>query len=1095
MDINKKSVGIANTNSNLNYYEEYYGSGSNNVGLGNIWYDSHLIPSQPPATDTPVVRLMTNVDLVRVSATSNAFKLRDNLNDLKYAIFGSGCVNTVNVYTNTTEIMTNPYTNETGTDREIPPPTTIDYFPIITTDNGILGPSNSIYIDHASGLIYFNKVDPNNIPKSITFHKYVGRLGITQDIAVNWTNPIINYKTTIINTVISEPGAVLYYYYIRTNDNLHYKAGEIYINYNQTTAVLSDRIIEHSGTASGVDINNISFEAEVVLSSSGVIKLMLHCINLSGIYYLNITETETPITTLFDKASSYLRVSNLGDAAFTHNKILQLDTSVVGVVIYYTIIDQLTTVPVNPGRLNQQAGKLNYTWSVDNAGVKEVSGEPPVLNFPLIGENYIIEFSTEIDANNKFILYADINGTDKKYTIELNYITYNMSRVINNIPSGTQIIDSLDRAVTNYKIYKYCLRDNALPRPNVTCGEIAVICDSTGVRAVNYRYTKSAGRGPANDLLLIPDENTVTSQIDFDAIDFDNLVNVRLISSTTTDLYLFEKTTPLSNTLVFPSSNPSNVNPIILPSTEVSIPINNVTYPYTHTLLTLSPSENAHVFIVTATNDIGCKTTKEIAIYYTPNNPPATATPAGTGYFVSNVRTLLDDVGDCTKISIGARWDGVNPVIYADITSQIWTFATCYINITANYTNLTEIAAGVIEIPLDTLLLSSNGASYYYFIKTTDNLNMRMGDIFLSFNNSTNTTDASVVLDSRAFINPVYITTNPAGTIGNTFDIAFGTSIDAGTNSLILQGNNAKSVGCQIYLFKHTPISNIDSYIGGTNSIIKQSKTFTLNPSSTVLIDEFTETDKIKILNPTSVNPNKVDELMVSKVLHYNLNNTNTSPGQFARVGELFIQWQGSSLSVNDRFSYDTGRSPPDASIGNVSLVTVKTVTYVNNTYVYRIYAINTGTDTYNLRINPTIILSNLISVNSNVNVNINGNSPTLTTNASRSKYLIKYYTKNVTSTIVADYIIYDGTVGNNKRKMGSIKVMWDSINAASTIVNTISYNEVADPTGLAALDGIVGAEIVDDPTDNNVQKKLVALYLDAPTNSNYYFKMRDFTF
>lgn len=1095
MDIVKKSVGIANTNPKLNYYEEYYGSGSNNVGLGNIWFDSHLIPSQPPTSDTPVVRLINNASLTRVN-NSNAFRLTTNLNDLKYAIFGSGCINTVNVYTNTTEIMYNPYnspTGESGTDKDIIVPTSIDYFPIITlTDGSILGPSNSIYIDHFAGLLYFNKV-PESLPSTITFHKYVGRLGITQDTAVNWTNPIINYKTTIINTVISEPGAVLYYYYIRTNDNMHYKAGEIYINYNQTTAVLSDRIIEHDGVPiAPIDINNISFEAEVVLSSSGVIKLMLHCINLSGIYYLSITETETPITTLFDKSSSYLKVSNLGDSlAPTHNRILQLDISTVGVVCYYTIIDQLTTDPVNPGRLNQQAGKLNYTWSVDPAGAQEVTGESPVLNFPLIGENYIIEFSTDITAG-KFNLYADIVQTDKRYTVELNYVTYINAKIITPINATiNQVFDTLDRSATNYKIYKYCLKDSAPLRPNIICGEIAVVCDSTNERASNYRFTKSAGRGPNNNILIDGDENDVTTLISFDVVDNGNLVDV-LVSFDATQttgpytMYLFEKTTPLSSTLVFPASNPSNVNPVVLPSNEITVPNTATSFPYTHTLLTLNPAENAHIYIVTATNDVGCKTTKEIAIYYSQNNPPGIATPPGTGYFVSRVRTLQDDVGDCSKVVIDAKWTGTNPIIYADIYSQVWTFATCHINLIANYSNLVNInsaAAG----DLDTLLPSSNGASYYYFLKTIDGLNMRMGEIYLSFNNSSTSPD--IVLDfGIPYGNAGDPMANPPEAVGDTSGISINASV-VGTN-IILGCINTSVQNCQVYLFKHTPVSNIDSYIGGTNSIIKQPKVFTLN-SAPVLIDEFTENDKIKVLNATTVNPNKLDELMVSKILHYSINNTDTTPGTFARVGELFIQWGGSSLNVNDRSSYSPTRNIADASVINVKLGFLRTITYENNTYVYRIYATNTVDNTYNLRISPTLILSNLISVSSNVNVNINANSTTIDAILPNVRYLIKYYKKNATSSVVADYMLYTGTGGD--REMGTIKMMWNSTNTSDDTVNISFHNK----TTVNVSGFIFNAIVVNDPANNAPEKKLVALYLEKNMNDNtpYTFKMRDTTF
>lgn len=114
--------------------------------------------------------------------SGNAYKLVNNVNDLKYAIYGSGCINSVNPYTTTTEVMINPYTGDVGNDLTKLIPTTIDYFPVIElSDGSIAGPLNNVYIDHFASMLYVE----NGVPIRITFHKYVGRLGVAMDTPVN----------------------------------------------------------------------------------------------------------------------------------------------------------------------------------------------------------------------------------------------------------------------------------------------------------------------------------------------------------------------------------------------------------------------------------------------------------------------------------------------------------------------------------------------------------------------------------------------------------------------------------------------------------------------------------------------------------------------------------------------------------------------------------------------------------------------------------------------------------------------------------------------------------------------------------------------
>lgn len=126
--------------------------------------------------------------------------------------------------------------------------------------------------------------------------------------------------------------------------------------------------------------------------------------------------------------------------------------------------------------------------------------------------------------------------------------------------------------------------------------------------------------------------------------------------------------------------------------------------------------------------------------------------------------------------------------------------------------------------------------------------------------------------------------------------------------------------------------------------------------NSTTLIDEFRESDLIKIANATSSNPNKTDELMVSKLFHYTLNDgTNNT-----RTGEILVQWQSSTLNIDDRFSLPN----------NTDVTFTKNVLFVNNTYLYQIFANTTLTSGYTLKISPTLILSNLNVPINLVNVN-----------------------------------------------------------------------------------------------------------------------------
>lgn len=72
-------------------------------------------------------------------------------------------------------------------------------------------------------------------------------------------NPITKYKTTVINSIIIEPSTKIYYFYISSTDNSNYKAGELFVNFTSTTAVVSERNIE----STGADIP-VYFEAEIV---------------------------------------------------------------------------------------------------------------------------------------------------------------------------------------------------------------------------------------------------------------------------------------------------------------------------------------------------------------------------------------------------------------------------------------------------------------------------------------------------------------------------------------------------------------------------------------------------------------------------------------------------------------------------------------------------------------------------------------------------------------------------------------------------------------------------------------------------------------
>lgn len=1017
MNLIKKFNGIANTDNKKRYYEEYYGSGGSPVSLGSIWYDAHQIPSIPPTSNTAFVKIISGADLQLVSG--NAYKLTSNCNDLKYAIFGSGCVNSVNPYKGTTEIMSNPYTGETGDDLTISVPTSIDYFPIIElSDGSIAGPLNSVYIDHFSGLLYVE----TGVPVRITFHKYVGRLGVAIDTPANWINPITKYKTTIFNSIIIEPSTKIYYFYISTTDNSDYKAGELFVNFTSTTAVVTERNIE----STGADIP-VYFEAEIINGE----KILLHIINITGTYNLFIEEQDS---TLYNKIPSNIKLTNITNGS----QILTLNKSNLGVVCYYTILDTDTNTI-------QQAGKLNYVWNSFN----EITGENPSINYPAINTTNTATFTPTI-VGDDFIL--TINDLDFNSIVELKYLTYNTAAVVTlNAPS--QIIDFIDRTINGYKIYKFKINDNA---GNTIAGEIAIICDTSRAVVANINFKKSSGVGIAGDSIA-PDFNSVTRDINF-LVDEDAtgvFLKADIQTGSSFEMRYFAKTTELESVVIFPSTNPSNVNPVILSTPNVIIPQTNTIYPYVHVIDTLNTTEHAHIYFITATNDTGCKTTKQIAIYYTPNNPPPMANPAGTGSFISSSRTLQKDIGDCSNLTISARWNGGVPELIAEINAQVWNFAVCHINMIANYTNFITVPGGNTGI-LDTNLFNNNGDVYYYLIKQGNN--MRMGDTFLSYDN----TGANSVFDSSIeFIDNI-------GSIGNTAGITLNSNVGVGATSIDFVAINGTLLPCDVYIFKAKPISNLISATDSNgvpvpNSIIKTQKTITLPANSTTLIDEFKETDLIKINNATTNNPNKIDELIVSKLFHYTLNNgTNT------RTGEIMVQWQSSTLNVDDRYS-----------IPNFTdVIFTKNVLFVNNTYLYQIFAV-TPTISHTIKISPTLILSNLNVPINLINTNTSS-SQTLASPPGILRSVIKFYNKLSYNSVYLNYVIRK----SGRQRAGSLRLLWDSVTTPEiSEIGTPMESVLQVPVNFGVTNVIIGGS------------DQIALYADIDTSvdgSSYFIKVSD---
>lgn len=980
-------------------------------------------------------------------------------------------------------------------------------------------------IDPASGVLIFSnpqKAHSNIVIDEATFfrinyYKYAGVKGVVDktyvDSLINATSPTVVPSTNLssdaailqvpINPTI--PDTKVWFFSVSNINNTEYRSGYIQVQYNNLIATLYETATESRLVG---DSSAISFDAKVINNN-----LYIYTLITNDTW--NITLTLSPVFLNSTKTIT----DNIGDNAPTVTLIKSYDSSidtnadndgVIGVILYYTITEIPSTV--SSGYNNVRSGNLIYTYTSNNMG--NTTNNITINNeniLPLIGDtslsNTNVTFSTSNTpiigtvgptGSNNLNLFINFPSTNRKYRITTYESIFKNATIITAI-SSTQIpVKSINRTSTNYVNYKYILQDDLDPDlndptakgPVTLFGEFSVIWDNFnnpqlyGINSNNIFSSIIAG--PSVE--VIPSTN-ITNNITFSAVvNADpSIIDIRLqlgaaITSAATPirlytLYLFEQ-----------SSLPIIIAPISPPIiNEINgIVSSNAPALQTIVLHTLNPlNTNGVIFRYTVSSTDGTsRRTEEILTVFT-TNPPPTATPPGTGKFTETHRQLVPDIGTFPVQFVYVRYTNTNPELVIDVTTKTWNITYQIIDMMNNFTSSFVINNNNTVTNTDIIPLNDSGATYYYLIKSSNNTDLRLGDLFISYEPKPTFAAGLKVINDRYASNPAFFPNYPAdaplGSIGDTESVVFDISYsnpNIFTNLTIVSDittfvapATAIPTTITVYLYKVSIQSNnIQSTLNQTNSIEYSplnipttSSVFTgknvqindIDVNDTLTIFEFDSNNTIIPLFSTTVNPNRNPERITTYVLNYILYSVAGGGGgsdtDSFRTGELYLQWQGGVFIVNDRYTSDIiSRTPIDKSIDDI---TFNSIAIGNNNKLQVIHSNGSGSNNkYSLKLICSLTLSNNINIVNSNQVSIPG------TIISGGNTVIRQYQSDNYNGVKLFYVLTTQPgITPVRKRIGVILLTWDVNTISSTLLidnnNSPSTNyEIGDTSGITFL-------------------------------------------
>jgi len=1120
-----KSKGIATTkSSNKPHEEEFSTSSTNPITFKDIWYDLDLIPSIAPTLPTPstdttittfgVVKYYDNHVMTFVGDvnSSNTFKLVDEItgeNLLQSAIYGIN-----------------------GSNKS--------YTIVVKNSLNEIIPNNTYDLDVGSGFLTFNKLPSgvsNLLPPKISFYKYVGFKGIpTAPIVVNPTLSLSG-SSAVYQQTISEPGLAVYYYSLSNVNKTEYRSGYLNINYNNRIATFTDNYIDKNGiykdSPAYIIANDntrfVTFDVKVINS---ILYVYMNVSNLDPNAYLwNLILSNS---TLLDGEKSQL--NNVSTAITPINiKSFDLTTSIAdpnirGIILYYTIAEINNENSGNSGNNvnsgNVRSGILKYAY---NDTLNDLIVEETI--FPLLNDNSLSTLNnvtfdnsiTTVLTSTKLNVFLNLVGgtiplTNKKYKITTYEIPFNggsipgNTKVNYNLIGGSPFkIDSILINSTNYVNYKYILQDDyTVPGINdkqvTTFGELHVIWDNLNTTSVlpplpipSQKYNIFAnnngssgigiiGENPISPLSIsdiIGNTPLITFSVSINGVD-PNIIDIfiTLDNSITTDpspdrVYTMYSIKQSPQPLILAPLNPPFINQI----NNIYSPISPLMT--TRNLLTLSNLSNGSIITYTITNSNGtARRTEEIKTVYNNKQPSID--------FISSNRLIAPDLGDLSGITVKVINTGNNIITFCvDVSKDEWNLTYQIIDMMFNNSISKVVTDGaLLPTTLDLIPLSDRGCSYYYLIKSDDNLHLQLGDLFISYGPTTTTSifDSTVKILNTIYTSDVITydniinTSDPIGSIGNTsgvtFDITYGGSSFVSLVASNLAGPITQDV--TIYLYKMENSSNnlklrlddVSSIEKSPFNLLTTNSIFTgknveinLPANSITNVFQFDLGNTIIPMFSTLPNPNRNPEQITTYILHYMLYGSGAAINSF-RTGELYLHWLGSTLVVNDRYSFNPFRGLgiiPDLSDSEV----VFSTSAFGNTYMLNANVLNNN---YKIKLFTTLVLSNikvpkvsLLNIVPGPLVSLLGNT------------IIRTYKADTSSGVFIKYILTSSGITPIRKRIGTLQLLWDStipLQPTNVIISD-NYNisntnfEIGDTSGIT---------FIADNSGNNTIRLMVSV-------------------